>query len=933
MDNFKIVFSSPLFLLFLIPLIALTFIPHFRLTKRFRRTRNRIISLVMHLTVVSLSVLVLAGMTVSYTVANEKNEIILLVDVSDTERISAEKRDEFVRTVLNQSKFDSYRVGVVTFGYDQNYAVPLTDDVSGIYEKYEAAALPDTSATNIAGALLYAKGLFENPETSKIVLITDGKETDNEAASVIRSIAAGGTKIDVADIPSHFKTNEVEITGLEFPDYHVSVGEEFDIAVTVKANIDGFATFELSDNDVKKEISPSTTEFHIGEQTINVRYKFETSGLHEIKIAIASSENTLENNDGYRSYFYLRVFNKVLMIGRKSAECEPLKKLLTNEKEFDVTVKNILEDEDFLNMTADYLRGYDEIILNNVAFSDMPEDFDKILYKYVYEYGGGLLTVGGQDETDNAHSYVRSDMINTDYQKILPVQAIDYTPPLGVVVIIDRSGSMGNIDNATNMSYLELATHGAKSCLNAMSERDYMGVVTLDTNESVVLPMTPRTQESKILSAIESIREANGGTVLPGAIQKAGELLRGIDVAKRHIILVTDGVVSEKEEYEAKIKENYDVESARVTFSVVLIGSDEGSDAALNMKAAAETGHGRFYTITDRSIEYSMREDLKAPSIITMKREKFNPVVYNPASPIFNGVNYGNDESGGVTMNVALQGFYGVKLKKDADLLLCGDYNVPVYAQWKFGKGTAGSFMCDLSGNWSGEFMSDADGIRFIKNAVSALMPTEDIRPSEINVTFSENNYTNRLDVYTSLNGGEYVTGNVIKLPENETLRRPLDTVTSEEDKKTNPDCYVLTAFGADNNYSRCEFVIKAAGVYRIVIEKRSEDGSVLCSREFFKAFSYSEEYDVLSDPSDEELAAKFSVWAERGNGAVIKDLEDPEEIFGTFVTNLLRTYDPRTLFLILAIILFLTDVAVRKFKFKWPHELIKEYKAKKNEK
>ena len=62
MSSFAIVFSSPWFLLFLIPLVLLTFIPYFGLAKKFRRTRNRLTSLVLHLTVVTLSVFVLAGM-------------------------------------------------------------------------------------------------------------------------------------------------------------------------------------------------------------------------------------------------------------------------------------------------------------------------------------------------------------------------------------------------------------------------------------------------------------------------------------------------------------------------------------------------------------------------------------------------------------------------------------------------------------------------------------------------------------------------------------------------------------------------------------------------------------------------------------------------------------------------------------------------------
>ncbi|MGN1094523.1 MAG: VWA domain-containing protein [Candidatus Neoclostridium sp.] len=930
MQNCAITFSYPWFLLFLIPLALLTFIPYFRIPKKMRRSRNRIVSLVLHIIVVTLSVSVLSGMNFRYTVPNEKNEIILLVDVSDTEQLSADRRDDFVRTVLRQSRYDSYKVGVVTFGFDQKYAVPLTNKTDDVFERYENAELPDVSATNVADALLYAKNLFQNPETGKIVLITDGKETDKEASSVIRAISASGIKVDVANVSSSYNKSDVEIVDVALPDYHINVGEEFNVGVTLSANTDGSASVELYDNGVRQESAVQSVDFRTGTQTFMLRHSFATGGLHELELKIASDSSTLEKNDGYCSYFYLQVFNKILMIGRSDEECEPLKALLTEGNEFEVTVKNILEDDELIDVTADYLRGYDEVILNNIAYSDMPEGFDKELYKYVNTYGGGLLTVGGQDESGDAHSYVRTDMVGTTYQEILPVQAIDYTPPLGVVVVIDRSGSMGTTDNLSGRTYLEWATDGAKSCLNAMSERDYMGIVTLDSNEAVVLPLTPRTQEAKILGAIESIDTANGGTVFAGALQKAGEMLRGEkNISKRHIIVVTDGIVNEKETYQQIIRDNYENEAASITFSVVLVGSKEGSAPAQDMKEAVDIGHGRLYAVTDmKTLQRLMREELKVPEITEVNMETFNPIVFNAASSVFKGVEYGSAEEGGLKMNVTLEGFYGVRLKKNAELLLTGEYNVPVYAQWKFGKGSVGSFMCDLSGNWSNDFMSDASGARFIKNVASILMPLEDIRPSEINVVFDEQNYFNRLDVYTSLEAGETVTGKIIELSADGAPEHSLSEVGKDV---SNSACYVAAAFSAENNYSRCDLVIKAPGTYKIVVEKRSANGEVIATDDFYKTFSYSSEYDIFAYPDQQEIDDKLAVWAKKGNGEVIADLEDPVEIFKDFVTDVVKSFDPRTLFLIIAIVLFLIDIAVRKFKFKWPHEIIRAIKEKKN--
>ena len=42
------------------------------------------------------------------------------------------------------------------------------------------------------------------------------------------------------------------------------------------------------------------------------------------------------------------------------------------------------------------------------------------------------------------------------------------------------------------------------------------------------------------------------------------------------------------------------------------------------------------------------------------------------------------------------------------------------------------------------------------------------------------------------------------------------------------------------------------------------------------------------------------------------------------------KVFDPRYLFMIIAIILFVTEIAVRKFKFKWLHEIIREARDKK---
>ena len=73
---------------------------------------------------------------------------------------------------------------------------------------------------------------------------------------------------------------------------------------------------------------------------------------------------------------------------------------------------------------------------------------------------------------------------------------------------------------------------------------------------------------------------------------------------------------------------------------------------------------------------------------------------------------------------------------------------------------------------------------------------------------------------------------------------------------------------------------------------------------------------------------------ATRGNGVLVnaENLDSVSQILASFTTKIARSYDPRTIFMIVAICAFLLDIAVRKFKFKWLHEIIQERKNKKEE-
>ena len=155
----------------------------------------------------------------------------------------------------------------------------------------------------------------------------------------------------------------------------------------------------------------------------------------------------------------------------------------------------------------------------------------------------------------------------------------------------------------------------------------------------------------------------------------------------------------------------------------------------------------------------------------------------------------------------------------------------------------------------------------------------------------------------------------------------------AEDTRLSALDCYITSALDASSNYSRCRFVIKKGGVYRLTLKKVNADGETLAEYQTYRTFSYSEEYDNNQEITDLTLTENLQNLAEAANGKLIADDEDPMEVFANFVTSIPKSFDPRYLFMILALVLFLTDVAVRKFKFKWPHEIVRAFRDKRKDK
>ena len=907
MTNFSIKFSNPWLLLLLIPAFALTFIPYFRSNKRYRRTRNRIVSIVLHLIIMVLSISVLAGVTFEYDVPNEENEVILLVDASFSNESQDDAKNEFIENVV-LSNNEAFKLGIVTFGYDQVQAVPLTDDMTNVYNDYLRSismSPPDTSATDIEAALVYAAGLFNYPETSRIVVLTDARETDGRALDVIKGISAKGTKVDTVYFPEEEPDTEVQIIGMIMPETKIKRAEEFNVEIVVQSSYTGTATISpLSDEGPG---DPITIDLIEGVQNVKVPFTLTAPELHTLTFEISSYSDKLVENNTFISYVYIENFNNVLIVESITGESEAIVRMLGED--FKTTVIEVSSET--LPKTVDELRSYDEVILCNISNSDMPVGFDEILYTYVDEIGGGLFTVcgntpGSTDENWTANAYNKEDMKGTLYQKLLPVEIIDYTPPVAVIVLIDSSGSMIDPnDPESEDSKLHYAKQGAETCLSILSERDYIGVYSLADYETEQLMLTPVPQRDDIVAAIHRI-QGGGGTVFSSALEAAGDaLLACSDVERRHIIIITDGEPSAHDVDRTKdvLVENA---AAGITTSIVGVESGESADSLMTLLLTEYAGvdadnYHDVHNLTD--VPDAIRADLAAPEIKEVNYETYKPII-KTITTITEGIDPANMPT--------LDGFYGMKAKPSTDdnkleVILSTTYT-PLYTQWNFGNGRVGTFACDLNGTWSGNFIDTDEGTIILKNIVTALLPTEDIRVKSIDMQIYGDNYKTNANIYSTLQEGE-----IFEL-----------TVTSPaRDAFSEPEVQVITA-GKNDSYTKLTFSVTTPGIHTITVAKKNDAGQVVAATTQYKALSYSQEYNPFYDRAETEENIKLI--AETGKGYV---LENPWQVYDNAAEFLHKIIDPAIAFLITTIALFLLDIAVRKFKWKWIHELVRDKRAK----
>lgn len=526
-----------------------------------------------------------------------------------------------------------------------------------------------TPGTNIAAAIDVAAGYLPSGYVSHLVLLTDGNQTEGDAAS---AAARSPVPITTVMLPGRNEP-EIQVTEIQVP-AEVREGEPFFIDVSIFSNHDDEGLVEVFRGDHR--IASEKQALKVGENRFRFEQSVEQDRMTVFRVRISEvRQDTLLDNNAESALVFTEGRPRVLIVESDPNLIRELAYALEDEG-----IQADIRPPQGLPQSLDGLQGYELLILSNVPATSLSQQQMDMIRTYVQELGGGFLMLGGE-QSFGLGGYYRSTL-----EEVLPVRS-DFEqekekPSLGMVLVIDRSGSMQG-------DPLEMAKTAARSAVELLSSRDQVAVLAFDDQTYVISEMQSASNTGKISDEISRI-ESGGGTSLFPAMQLAYEILSATNAKLRHMIVLTDGQ-SNPGDFDGLTQR---IASARMTVSTVALG---GADTEL-LEKIARLGRGRYYLAEDASqVPRIFARETVTASKSAIEEQPFLPQVIRTTRALAE-----------LDLESApfLLGYVTTQPKPTSEVILATEKGDPLLAWWRYGLGMSAAFTSDAKSRWAAEWIT-----------------------------------------------------------------------------------------------------------------------------------------------------------------------------------------------------------------------------------
>ena len=526
----NLTFIAPQYLLLLafIPIILWLF---WRSTTHLMPFRRGLV-LLLRVLMIALVVLSLSGLSVENT--TEQVNVMFALDASDS--VGEEGREaalSFVQRAMKQMKKGD-QAGLIVFGEDASVELALQPDA--------AVAKIDSTvsgrATDVAHAIEVALAQFPAAGKKRLIMLTDGNETQGNAQEVALVAQSLGVELWSVPLGSRQRPMDVQLDRVMVPP-RVNTSESLAVRVVVSSQQATPAHLLLFRDQTL--IGEREIELRPGKTAQVFSDILEDPGLHRYEAVVNVVGDPLTENN--RNVAFTDVVGKAKVLIVYGEEGPP------TELAQSLTVQGLSPElrrwTELPHGLSEFLQ-YDTVILDNAPGLGVSLAKMEAIEKYVRDGGGGLIMLGG-DRSFGPGGYYRTPM-----ERALPVNmdvpAKMTIPSLALMLVIDKSDSMGGyIGDASRggrptqgTTKLELAKMASFSAITLLNPFDQVGLVAFNTDTEWVIPLTEAGDRERIGAKLSGLNHSGGTDVFKGLVE-GFQALSQVKAIKKHLILLSDG--------------------------------------------------------------------------------------------------------------------------------------------------------------------------------------------------------------------------------------------------------------------------------------------------------------------------------------------------------------------------------------------------------
>jgi Ca-activated chloride channel homolog len=535
-----------------------------------------------------------------------------------------------------------------------------------------------SAGTDIQAAMQLAYGIYPSGYVQRMVIISDGNETQGDTAVEAYRAKELGVRVSWHTFDQD-QTSEVRVAGLTVPD-DLKVGQPYEVTAEVWSSEKQTVTLALQQDEFPNGLEPSKqVELREGKNLVKFKSDAKHAGATTYHLRLAKYEHDTEkqNNEAVMTAPVKGRPNVLYVEGgilREPGSAGYLQRALEHEN-IDVTVRGPTG----IPSSPKELEKYDLVMVSDVPAHLMGAGQMAALDAYVKGMGGGLIMAGGQD------SFGSGGYERTTIENMMPVrfdsEKMKEQPDIALVLVIDRSGSMQG-------PKLEAAKESARVTTEVLSPNDYIAVVAFDSEASVLVRPQRAANRMRISAEISRLQSGGGTNIFPG-LKEAFEILQGINAKVKHVILMTDGEAPT----DGLAELVQDMRSSRITVSCVGV---QGADRQM-LQMISEAGEGRLYMVDDIGSlpKIFMKETQEA-----QKSQLVEDLIRARVAKRVEAIEGTNVENA-----PPLHGYVTTKPKPTSETILISDLGEPLLARWRYGAGTTVAWTSDVKNRWSVEWI------------------------------------------------------------------------------------------------------------------------------------------------------------------------------------------------------------------------------------